>query len=62
MTVSFWGGKFFAAVLVDTEDCDIRSGTRDPSVVGVDLGLKVFAVQYEAGGHLHIPLRPRFYE
>ena len=55
VTVSFRAGRFFAAVLVDTEDYDIRSGTREPSVVGVDLGLKDFAVLSGAGGHLHVP-------
>ena len=49
VTVSFRAGRFFAAVLVDTEDYDIRSGTREPSVVGVDLGLKDFAVLSGSG-------------
>ena len=55
VTVSFRAGRFFAAIVVDTEDCETRSGTREPSVVGVDLGLKDFAVLSKSGAHLHLP-------
>ena len=55
VTVSFRAGRFFAAIVVDTEDYETRSGTREPSVVGVDLGLKDFAVLSGSGAHLHRP-------
>ena len=55
VTVSFRSGRFFAAIVVDTGDYETRAGTREPSVVGVDLGLKDFAVLSKSGVHLHLP-------
>ena len=55
VTVSYKAGKFFAAIVVDTHDYETHAATREPSVTGVDLGLKSFAVLSQGGGYEHIP-------
>ena len=55
VTVSYRAGKFFASILVDTENYETRFPTREPSVVGVDFGLKELAVLSCSGDHQHFP-------